>query len=278
MDDEFKSFLFEDFSESEILPKKKKNIVPEDIRKAGLTIKPFPTNKHQIKQRPSMKQNIIPRHASAVIFNGKSGSGKSNLMLSMMVKPELFGIDKTGKHYFDEVYLFSPTAHGGDDLVKFLELKEDNISTDFDIDKLEGIIDKQMKDITQKGLLKTDKICIIFDDIQSDARFMRSKSFLKCFIQCRHLNISTFLCGQSFNLTPRACRLQANNIFFFPGSLSEMKVLVEEFTPPKMSKKDFEKLVHFATADPFCFLHINMREPPKTRFRKCLDTILELNV
>ena len=81
-----------------------------------------------------MKQNVIPRHASSVIFNGKSGSGKSNLMLSMMVKPEMFGKDKKEKHYFDEVYLFSPTAHGGDDLVKFLELKDDNVSTEFDIE------------------------------------------------------------------------------------------------------------------------------------------------
>jgi hypothetical protein len=187
-------------------------------------------------------------------------------------------VDKNGKHYFDKIYLFSPTANNGDDLVRFLKRPgiDLDITTEFDIDKLDKIIFDQGIKIEKKGLLKSPKILIIFEDIQSDERFMRSKSFLKCFIQCRHLNISTFLLGQSWTRTPRACRLQANNVFFFPGSLSEEKILIDEFCPPRLTKKEFKKVISYATQGPHDFLHVNMRAAFQERYRKNLDIMLKL--
>jgi len=247
-------------------PKEKCKSVPQCYRK-GLKIGPLPTNKSKIKQRPNAEAGIIPTHASSVIFSGKSGSGKTNLMISLLTRKNFY------KGYFDKIYLFSPTAHGGDDLVSYINPTE--IDTDFDIKKLEKIISDQAKAIEEKTIVKSDKILLLFDDIQSDARFMRSKAFLKCFIQCRHLNISTWLCGQSWTRTPRACRLQSNNIFFFPGSQSEVDLMVQEFRPPGLSKKDFYALIGHATDEPYQFLHVNMRQPAKQRFRKNLDTLLE---
>lgn len=252
--------------------------LPKEAKTAGWGIVGYKTNKHKIKQRKSMEDNIIPRHASSCIFNGKSGSGKTMLMINLLTRPEFFGVDGNKGHYFDKIYLFSPTANNGDDLVRFLKHPRINldINTDFDIEKLDGIIRDQASEIEKKGLLKSPKILIIFEDIQSDERFMRSKSFLKCFIQCRHLNISTFLLGQSWTRTPRACRLQANNIFFFPGSLSEQKILIDEFCPPRLTKNEFAEMISYATSGPHDFLHVNMRAPMEDRFRKNLDVILKL--
>ena len=50
--------------------------------------------------------------------------------------------------------------------------------------------------------------------------------------------------------------------------------LPEEFG---IIKKEFEDLIKHATKDRYNFLHINMREPPETRYRKNLDTILSIN-
>jgi hypothetical protein len=257
--------------------KKRKIKLPDETKKAGLKIVPYPTNKHKIKQRPNMENHVIPTHASAVIFNGKSGSGKTNLLVNIMSRPEFYGIDGSGKPYFDIVFLFSPTANGGDDLVRFLDIPKKRIFTEFDTTALDNIIATQ-KDLIEekKDITKSPKMLIIFEDIQSDKKFMNSKSFLKCFIQCRHLNISTFLLSQSFTRTPRACRLQANNIFLFPCSRSERKLLIDEFTPPRLSKREFGDLIDHATSDDHSFLHINMREMPRTRFRKNLDEILKL--
>lgn len=260
--------------------KKKDTQLPKEakMKQNLLKIVKYPTNKNKIKQRPLMKENIIPRHSSSVIFNGKSGSGKSNLLVNLMSRPEFYG-PKTENHkqgYFDLIFLFSPTADGGDDLVRFLKLPEKRIFTEFDVSALENILKTQKDIIMRKGLEKSPKILIIFEDIQSDSKFMRSKCFLKCFIQARHINVSTFLLGQSWTRTPRACRLQANNIFFFPGSQSEVKLLVEEYCPPGTTKKEFQNLVEHATSERFNFLHINNRKAFEERFSKNLDTTLKM--
>jgi hypothetical protein len=57
--------------------------------------------------------------------------------------------------------------------------------------------------------------------------------------------------------------------------MSEMELLVEEFTPPGMSKKNFMAMVQHATKEKHNFLHINMKVPFEERYRKNLDTILE---
>lgn len=253
--------------------------LPKELKglKDPLDIIPYPTNKKNIPQRPLMEADIIPRHPSAVIFNGKSGSGKSNLMVNLMSRPEFYG--KTNKKdkksgYFDVIFLFSPTANGGDDLVKFLDIPKKRIFTDFDASKLDKILDLQDSLVTDKGLDKSPKMLIIFEDIQSDSKFMNTKSFLRCFIQGRHMNISTFLCGQSWTLTPRKCRLQANNIFFFPSSNSEVDILLKEFCPPHTTNDQFLKMIKYATSDPYHFLHVNMRKPPRERFRHNLKEIV----
>jgi hypothetical protein len=51
---------------------------------------------------------------------------------------------------------------------------------------------------------------------------------------------------------------------------------VKEFCPPHTDKKHFQKLIERATKDRYNFLHINMREPPETRYRHNLDKILTI--
>ncbi len=232
-----------------------------------LTIKPIDTNKHKIPQRVLMKNNIIPKHPSSVIFNGCSGSGKSTLLLNMLTRPMFF------KNYFDHIFLFSPTGDS-DDLYKSLKIPKENIFVDLEPDDLDKIMIKQRELVESKGVHKSPKLLIILDDIQGNKKFMNSKPFLRSFIANRHFGMSTWLCGQSFTRTPRACRLQANNIFIFRATGSEIKILCDEFCPANMTKKEFMKLIDTATKDRHSFLHINMRMPQEERYRKNLDTIL----
>ena len=106
---------------------------------------------------------------------------------------------------------------------------------------------------------------------------MNSEFFTQCYIQNRHIGISTWVCTQSFNKIPRVCRMQANNLFIFAGSGSETEILTAEFCPTHTSKKQFEGLIKHATNERFNFLHICMRAPPEERFRRNLDTILTIN-
>jgi hypothetical protein len=282
MSEENKGFEFRCLLDDDEVEKEKDLALPKECKKKEnlLKIIPFETNKNQIQQRPLMSENIIPKHSSSVIFNGKSGSGKSQLLINLLTRPQFYGRTKATKEksqYFDLIFLFSPTADGGDDLVKYLRIPDKRVFTKMDPKILDNILQKQKDFIASKGLDKSPKILIIFEDIQSNSNnIMNTPSFLKCFIQARHLNVSTFLLGQSWTRTPRACRLQANNIFFFPSSGSEVELLIKEFCPPHTDKKDFQKLIENATKEQYSFLHINCREPPETRFRRNLDTILSI--
>lgn len=276
--------------------------LPNDIigGKAGYKILPFKTDKSLIEQRRIMEEGIIPRHSSSVIFNGKTGSGKTNLMVSLLCRPEFYGkklddeafneerekakgrssMERKPTHYFDRIFLFSPTAQGGDDLVdnlrKYAGLAENDIYTTFDETTLAEIVENQKSFIENNGITKSDRILIVLDDIQSCEKFLRSPTILKIFIQCRHLNISTWIGSQVFNKIPRACRLQASSLMVFAASKSEELRLVEEYCPPRYTKKEFTEIFNHCTEEMFSFMHINMKVPVKQRFRKNLDEILTL--
>jgi hypothetical protein len=252
--------------------KKEKKTRPKELKQKTnfLKIVKYSTNKHKIKQRPLMEKNVIPQHASAVVFCGRSGSGKSNLLVNLADRKEYF------KDYFDLIFFFSPTCHH-DDLPEYLDIPANRMFDSNFQAPLQHIIKTQKEIIERKGLDKAPKILIIFDDIISQKKFMNSEFFTKMYIQNRHLGISTWVCTQSFNKIPRVCRMQANNLFIFAGNGSEMEILAQEFCPPHTKKKEFEDLIKHATKDRYNFLHINMREPPETRYRKNLDTILSIN-
>jgi hypothetical protein len=247
-----------------------------------LEIVEFKSNKSKIPQRQLMELNIIPRHPASIIMNGKSGSGKSTLLLNLCCMPQFYGPTlKTGSkqeinksRYHDLIFMFSPTSFQ-DDLPEYLNLDEKYIITENFESRLEHIITTQRGIIEKKKIENSPKILIIFDDIQSQDGFMRSGSFLKCFIQNRHYNISTILCSQSFTRTPRACRLQASSIFFFSGSASEMELLVDEFCPSGMTKKQFMEMIKYTVKDKHSFMHINMKVPAEERYRKNLNNILK---
>ena len=232
-----------------------------------LEIRPIDTNKSKIKKNTLMKKNIIPCHPASVIFNGSSGSGKSTLLLNLLTRKEFY------KGYFHEIYLFSPTG-SSDDLFSVLNLKKSNIFLDLNPKDLEKILEKQRKVIEARGIQKAKRVLLIFEDCQSNYHFVKSKPFLKSFIANRHYGVSTFLCGQSWTKTPRACRLQAFGVFYFRASGSENEKLAEEFCPPGMSKRQFISMIEWATKEKHSFLFINNKVPHEQRYRKKLTEII----
>lgn len=236
----------------------------------SLDIGPLGTAKTKVKQRPLMEKNVLPRHPSSVIFNGSSGSGKSNLLCTLLKEKHLLG------GYFDYIHLISPTGCS-DDMFEHLDLKPENIHTELNPKHLEDIMEKQKELVESKGIEKAPKILVILEDCQSNQKFLKSKPVLNAFVANRHYGMSTWLCSQYFNLTVKACRLQANCIYFFKGSGSETQIVLDEFCPPNFTKKEFAKVVEFATREKYNFLQINMRASHDKRYRKNLKEIINLD-
>ena len=247
-----------------------------------LSIEPVPTSKDKIEQ-PELAEHedmFIPPRGSSVIISGKSGSGKSTLLARFITDERFYG--KSAERpdgWFDKIFLFSPTANG-DDVQKALGIDKKFVFTDLEEapELLEVILDSQQTKIDgADGADKVEQYAIIFDDVIGDTSFMNEKAFTRCFYQVRHVNCTTFICTQHFKRVPKVCRLQANFVFFFQGSASEVEMVTEEFAPPEYSKKEFSSLVNDATKEPYSFLTINMKLGWDKRFRRRLDEFIILD-
>jgi len=240
-----------------------------------LKITPLKTKKSDLPQSPFMEADIINRFPSLTLCIGKSGSGKSNVMANMLTKKEFM------KDFFDDIYLFSPTAKS-DDIVEHLKLKDNHIIENLDetaITKLNKIVDDNIEKIKKQGIstvASKSKILIICDDCISEKVFIKSNILSKLATAGRHALISTVICSQSYTKIPRVIRLQAQGMIIFPSSNDELDLLCEDLCPPGMGKKSFLELIKFATDERYSFLFVNHHaKNPKEKFRKNFDEIIE---
>lgn len=249
-----------------------------------LSISPIKTTKDLIEQPELAKHEnmYIPPLGSSVVISGKSGSGKSTLLANLLLDERFYGPGKKKpKGWFDKIFLFSPTANG-DDVQKSLNIPKAHVFTDLDEagELLDTILDSQQKKLDDSdGADKVGQYCIIFDDVIGDTKFMNEKAFTRCFYQVRHVNCTTFICTQHFMKVPKVCRLQANFVFFFAGSLAEVTMITDEYSPPMVKRNAFMNLVNDATSgDSYSFLTINNKVPTRIRYRQNLADIIPLPV
>jgi hypothetical protein len=240
-----------------------------------IEIKALKTKKSNLPQSPYMEADIINKFPSLTLCIGRSGSGKSNVIANMLTKKEFM------KDFFDEIYLFSPTAKS-DDLVEHLKLKDENIIENLNeeaVNKLNEIVDTNTEKIKNDGISKTSKnskILIICDDCISERVFIKSNILSRLATAGRHALISTIICSQSYTKVPRVIRLQSQGLIIFPSSNDEIELLCEDLCPAGMSKKNFLELIKFATDERYSFLFVNHHSKnPKEKFRKKFSEIID---
>jgi hypothetical protein len=230
-------------------------------------VEPDSVNDDKIPQTRAAQMGIVPKHPFRMVITGGSGSGKTTLACHLLAKAY--------KDYFDVIKMFSPTAKW-DPSWRACKFEEGDIEEDLDPDMLYDIYQEAEKECKEEGAAESKRILLMFDDCISDRKFMRSAEMLKLFVQGRHCNISLMMLTQSYMKVDRSCRLQASDIFFFPSNMSEVERLVKEHCPPNVSNNEFRRLVQYATSERYNFLSILRRNPPEERFRKNLDTVLEV--
>lgn len=230
-------------------------------------VKPSGKNDEQIRQCPAADMGLVPKHPFRALITGASGSGKTTLVRHLLVN--------VYKDYFDERVVFSPTALW-DPAYEGCNLTEEEVQEELDMDELLAMFEEAEEEVKEKGLSGAKTRLYLFDDTIGDGKFMRSGALLKLFVRSRHSGISLMMLTQSYMKVARSCRLQADNIFFFPSNLSEVQRISEEHCPPNTSWKDFQKLVSSATRERYNFLYMRLRDEPHLRFRKNLDTVLQL--
>lgn len=236
-------------------------------------IQPLETNKNNIPQKAVSKQQIMPKYPFSMVISGASGSGKTQLLLNILSRKDLFG------DYFHKIIIFSPTAGNLDDTYKLLKLPKENFIKKFDVSILETILSNRKKQIEKEGIekvAKTDRVILIFDDMIAEKSFLDSKESLMMFTLLRHYLISVCILSQSFKKIPRAIRLNANYLAIFPSLESEIQIMLDEITPSGINKKDFRKIIDYCTKGRYDFMSINNHADPGKRIRKNLSDIIDL--
>ena len=239
-----------------------------------LKIEPFKTDKDKIKLRPLMKDCTIPKFPQSILVVGASGSGKTTLLQNLMLKDDFY------KGYHNFVFLFARTGKI-DDALKSLKInKNHTFTTEKDMIKnVEIIFNSQTKNIENGKINVAPKILMIFEDLTTNKKLIRNHVFQSLLTMGRHLNIQVLSMIHKYKALDRESRLNAMNVIYFRGSGDETQQLVDDFTPPGHTKKEFTDIVEWATnpdEDDHNFIYICNKLPFKIRYRKNFDTIMTL--
>ena len=185
----------------------------------------------------------MPNDTFRMLICGNSGSGKTNLLYHMLMKPLV---------YYDQIHLYAKNL----EQQKYQDMMNsfDNISQTIGYDALvcsnDDIVpvENLMDDTAQK--------IVIFDDYVCDKK---QKPLIDYFIRGRHKNCSIIYLSQSFYGTPKDIRLNCSHfcIYEFPSS-NERNLISRELGVDK------EQYIN-ATNKPYSFLYV---DKPKKLIRR----------
>jgi hypothetical protein len=240
---------------------------------ASYKVESIPTDKSKVPLRKCMIDGILPKFPFSMMISGRSGSGKTNVLLNILTKDNMYN------KYFHYIVVYSPTAGKYDDLYKVLKLPEENFKNDFSAEDLNNLIESRKQLIDKKGIewvVKNSRVLIILDDVIANRDFLNSPEALKMFALLRHYQVAIIVLMQSYNKLPRALRINSNATIVFPSTQSEVEVLLDEITPSGLTKKQFTKVIEYCTDGRYDFLYINNHAEPDKRIRKNFDEIIDI--
>ena len=243
-------------------------------RSQDFKITNVPTEKSKTPQRKCSKMGVLPKYPFSMVISGRSGSGKTVALLNILTKKSMF------KDYFHYTAVFSPTAGQYDDTYNILKLPKENFIKDFNGETLENIIEGRKKLIDKHGITWVDKnsrVLLILDDIIASRQFLTSPEALTMFSLLRHYRVAIIVLIQSYNKVPRPLRIQANATIIFPSQRNEVEIIKDELCPTCLDKKQFQKVIEYATSEKHSFLYINNHCDKDKKIRKNLDDIIDLN-
>ena len=178
---------------------------------------------------------FMPADTFRMLICGNSGSGKTNLLYHMLIKPLL---------YYDEIYLYARNLE--QDKYQQLINKMNTLSHKLGYQIL-NVSNDEITPVSEMDYEDNQKL-VIFDDYVCEKN---QKSLIDYFIQGRHKNCSVIYLSQSFYKTPKDIRLNCSHycLYEFP-SAREANRIASELGVDKVTYKE-------ATKKPYTFLYID---------------------
>ena len=186
-------------------------------------------------QKPKRRYNDFLDEDYRMLVAGASGSGKTNTVIHMLMKPLV---------YYDKIFLYTRNPH--QEKIQGLKKVMDRISQKVGCDVLE-IMDPDVILNTNEYPEGNRKI-VIFDDLVNAPQNIQSK-ISNHFTDGRHHQISPIYLSQSYYDTPLKVRLNCTHmILFTPPTKNHCNIIAkEQMIDPGL----------FAKLGPYEFLFVN---------------------
>ena len=184
----------------------------------------------------------MPDDTFRMLICGGSGSGKTNLLYHMLIKPLV---------YYDQIHLYAKNLEQQkyQDMIKIFNEISQSVGYDVLVCSNNEIVPvENMKSEAQK--------IVIFDDFVCEKN---QKPLIDYFIRGRHKNCSVIYLSQSFYGTPKNIRLNCSHfcIYEFP-SCNERNLISRELG---VDKENYIK----AIKKPYSFLYV---DKPKKQIKR----------
>jgi len=206
----------------------------------------------------TVDKGLLPKLPFRGIICGKSGSGKTSALGSMLLLPEFYLHNFNGAN----IHIFSPLLNDNkmETIIKVKEIPDGNISMDFDDALLGMVYDKLVEDFEHdmiSGIIPEHKL-IILDDLSFSGAFTsgRFNNVSRVFCNGRKQNISIILTTQLYTHILPVCRENASFLIMYNTSLKQLESVAEEWNYLS-TKKAFIKMFRENVIEKHDFICIN---------------------
>jgi len=197
---------------------------------------------------------ILPQPPFLLIGYGSVRSGKTNSLINMMRRKDMYGTD-----YWEDVMVISNTAKNDPKMYKFMG----------DAFKLEDHYENRMIDDLVNGQKKYSRedmptsLLILDDIISKDFKKSSSNAINSLATRFRHYELSMMIFVQSARAVSNMIRSNATDILIYrQQSNLEWDKLKEEYSD--LASKNFELYYKIAMMEDYNFLYIDVQSNPAT--------------
>lgn len=220
---------------------------------------------------PYIPAKPLPIKSFAMLICGAPGSGKTNLLLSLLMSK---GKKKYYRKFFDRIYLISGSLATLPK--KFIEkIPEDQVFSEYNEDILIDIINGLKDGPNYNSLL-------ILDDVIRS--ISRSRNLSKVFLNRRHIThneneegnggLSVMLTTQKYNLAPLEFRNAMSDIIIFKsGNAQEINAIKSELMTD-LSTELQDKLLKESWKEKYSFLMIKPNQDIQNKYYIKFDRVM----